>query len=215
MNITPLMTFLKVKPVMWTLAGLSIACIEFPIIYATLPLVFSELRPKEGSNQDVREMKEIGLLSVQRLQFSNVMTGKFPKDAPNLEKTTVYVRRIMRGHVTSTLDLSRIDVTNGPNGESVIVFPSLDSRPFIDEWIYFDSKGTGKYDTSNMTQAMDNEFRQTMLATATEPGRVERAKKQAEKIVAMLCPDREYLFRWPDDQAKDTPPIHSLVSHHE
>lgn len=206
MTLTPFLSLLKVKSVKWTLIGLASAVVCLPLISTVLPYVFPDSRAKSGSYPDVVEIKEISLLSVQRLQFSKVITVTSPPNLendlenPNLE---IFIRRIMRGHVTTSVDFSKIDVTNSPDGKVVVKFPELVTEPFIDQWIYYDSKGTGDKDNidtvKEMTKAMDGAFRETMLKAALQTNRVERAKQQAERIVKMLYPDLEFEPRWPED----------------
>lgn len=218
MTLSPFLSVLKTSPVKWTLIGLAIAFVGFPLISAVIPYVFPEAKAPSGSYLDVVDMKEISLLSVQRLNFSKVCTVRYgtdsttkvmnrllhpwagfdPSETNKLENAKVYVRRIMRGHVTTSLDFSKIN-TNRVNGKLVIEFPKLVAEPFIDEWIFYDSKGTGDVNTKEMTRAMDSDFRDAMLKTALQSERVERAKQQAERIVDMLYPGLEFEPRWPED----------------
>ncbi len=208
MTLTPVLALLKFKSVKWMLVGLAFAVVCFPLILVAIPYVFPNARAKSGSYSDVVEMKEISMLSVQRLQFTKVITLTSPPDLqddldnPDME---IYIRRIMRGHVTVSLDFSKIDVTNSPAGKVVIKFPKLITEPFIDKWIFYDSYGTGKKDNINsvkkMTNAMDGAFREAMLKAALQSNRVERAKEQAVRIVEMLYPDMEdFVVEWPDDK---------------
>lgn len=228
MSFASFFTFLKMKPVKWTLIVIAISFVGRPLLDATLPYVFPGARAPRGSYLDVKEMKEISLLSVQRLNFSKVVTwsdgtntaskAKAVADkalskiglsgnrktedqlANSLDNAEMYVRRIMRGHVTVSLDFSKINVTNSPTGKVVVKFPNLITEPFIDQWIFYDSKGTGNCNTKVITKQMDNDFRKVMLETALQSNRVERAKKQAVRIVEMLYPDiDEFVAEWPDD----------------
>ena len=222
MTLSPFLSVLKIKSVKWTLIGLAIAFVGFPLISAVIPYVFPETKAQSGSYLDVVDMKEISLLSVQRLNFSKVCTVRYgtdsttkvmnrlqawlgfnPSETNKLEDAKVYVRRILRGHVTTSLDFAKITVTNSPQGKILVLFPELITEPFIDEWIFYDSKGTGDVNTKEMTSAMDSAFRDAMLKTALQPERVERAKKQAERIVDMLYPGMEFELKWPQDDKKN------------
>ena len=183
---TPFVTFLKMKPVKWTLVGIGAAFVGIPVIVAAIPYVFPGVKAKEGSYLDVVEMKEISKLSVQRINFSRVVTATNPKGLSVTNNPSAYVRRIMRGHVTSSVDFSKIN-TNSVNGKLVVEFPKLVAEPFIDEWIYYDSKGT------------DQAFRDAMMIAVSQTGRVARAKEQAVRIVETLYPDLEFEPRWPED----------------
>ena len=196
---TPFVTFLKMKPVKWTLVGIGAAFVGIPVIVAAIPYVFPGVKAKEGSYLDVVEMKEISKLSVQRINFSRVVTATNPKGLSVTNNPSAYVRRIMRGHVTSSVDFSKIN-TNSVNGKLVVEFPKLVAEPFIDEWIYYDSKGTDKdHDPREMTKAMDQAFRDAMMIAVSQTGRVARAKEQAVRIVETLYPDLEFEPRWPED----------------
>ena len=202
MTLSPLLAILKIKSVKWTLIGLASAVVCLPMISAVMPYVLPDSRAKTGSYSDVVEMKEIGLLSVQRLQFSKVVTATDPPNLEtNLEAAVIYIRRIMRGHVTTTVDFSKINVTNSPEGKVVVKFPKLIIEPFIDKWIFYDSYNTGNDNTKEMTKAMDGAFRAAMLKAALQSNRVERAKEQAVRIVEMLYPDMDdFVAEWPDDK---------------
>lgn len=233
MSLAPFLAFLKMKPVKWTLAGIAIAFVGLPILDAALPYVFPGAKAPKGTYLDVKEMKEISLLSVQRLNFSEVCTWSYgtntaakakaiatkefdkvkelfglgdSKDADDLsinsvENAEVFIRRIMRGHVTVSLDFSKITVTNHPTGKVVVKFPKLVTEPFIDQWIFYDSKGTGNGNTKEISRHLDNEFRKDMLKTALQSNRVERAKEQAVRIVQMLYPDMDdFVAEWADDK---------------
>ena len=200
MTLSPLISVLKIKSVKWTLIGLAIAFAGFPLISAVLPYVFPEAKARAGSYHDVVEMKEIDKLSVQRLNFSKVVTVTYPPNLEtNLTKATIYIRRIMRGHVTTSVEFSDIVKTNDPNGKVIIRIPPPVAEPFIDEWIPYDSKGTGRVNTKEMSRAMDKAFREAMLKTALQPERVKRAKQHAERIIEMLYPDLEFEPRWSED----------------
>ena len=193
---TPFFTFLKMKPVKWTLLGVGAAFVGIPVIFAAFPYVFPNSKAKTGSYFDVVEMKKISNLSVQRLNFSKVVTATYPPGT-SVTNASIFVRRIMRGHVTSSVDFSKIN-TNSVNGKLVVEFPKLVSEPFIDEWVFYDSKGT-KTDPRVLTQKMDKEFRDDMLKAASQTGRVARAKEQAVCIVKTLYPDLDFEPRWPED----------------
>lgn len=197
---THFLAFFKLKPVKWTLLGIGAAIVGIPVIVAAVPYVFPGVKAKAGSYLDVVEMKEISKLSVQRINFSEVMTATVPEGMEtNLTQASVYVRRIMRGHVTSSVNLSDIK-TNCVDGKLVVEFPALVAEPFIDAWIYYDSKGTDKkHDPREMTKAMDQAFRDDMMQFALQTGRVARAKEQAVRIVETLYPDLEFEPRWPEN----------------
>ena len=233
MTFSPFLALLKIKSVKWTLIGLAIAFVGFPLISAAIPYVFPNAKARSGSYHDVVDMKEISLLAVQRLDFSKVCAvrhgtdsitkglnvvrnwiGFDSSDTNSLENSKVYVRRIMRGHVTTSLDFSKIAVTNSPQGKILVLFPNLIREPFIDEWIKYDSKGTGDVNTKEMTSAMTQAFRDDMRKNALQPERVARAKKQAERIVDMLYPDMEYEFIWPSDK-KDSSQSDSMEGKNE
>ena len=228
MSYAPIFTFLKMKPVKWALVVIAIAFVGLPFLDAALPYVFPGARASKGSYLDVKEMKEISLLSVQRLNFSKVVTFAYGTNTASkikaktdealasiglsggkkteglltnsLDNAEVYIRRIMRGHVTVSVDFSMIDVTNSPTGKVVVKFPKLVTEPFIDQWIFYDSKGTGNGNTKEITRHLDNEFRKDMVKTALQSNRVERAKRQTERIVKTLYPDMdEFVAVWPDD----------------
>ena len=195
------------KIVLIIACGIGIPCIGVPIYSFSKPFLFTEARAKNGSYSDVVDMKEISLMAIQRLQYSKVMTYSDPKDENDLDKCSLYIRRIMRGHVTTYLDFSDINTNTVENshGEKHFSMPCLTLQPVIDEWIYYDSKGTGKkeYGTGEITRGMNREFRDAMLDEATKnTNRIARAKKQAEQIVKLLYPDEDISsvsFDWPDD----------------
>ena len=197
MSLTSFLMFFKVKQVKWTLVGILLVFAGLPLIFNLIPrLLYSKI--ESGSYLDVVEMKEISKLSVQRLNFSNVVTATWPTNT-TVSNATVYVRRIMRGHVTTSLDFSRIVVTNSSGRRFVVEFPKLDIDPIIDKWVFYDSKGTGDRNTRNLTNAMDKNFREEMMKEALKPERVARAKKRAEDIIQMLYPDMTFESKWPQD----------------
>ncbi len=225
MTFSPFLAFLKMRSVKWTLVGVAIALVGLPAIISTLPYMFPDSRAKSGSYLDVVEMKTISKLSVQRLDFSKVCTsrsgtntmaklkklaGKYTgwsfssSETDNLDDSEVWVRRIMRGHVTTSLDFSKI-TTNSIDGKLVIEFPELVAEPFIDQWIYYDSHGTDSdHDPREMTKDMDCKFQTSMIEAALQPERVARAKEQAVHIVKMLYPDmEEFVAVWQDDKKND------------
>ncbi len=197
MSLTSFLMFLKVKQVKWTLVGIFLVFAGLPLIFNLMPrLLYAKV--ESGSYLDVVEMREISKLSVQRLNFSNVVTVTLPTNA-TISNAKVYIRRIMRGHVTTSLDFSKIVVTNSSSGGIVVEFPKLDIDPIIDKWVYYDSKGTGNVNTRNLTSAMDRKFREEMMKEALKPERVARAKRRAEDIVQMLYPDMTFKSKWPQN----------------
>ena len=197
----PLFMFLRMKSVKWVLLGMAIVFIGLPIFSSFVSHLIINAKVESGSYLDVVEMKEVSKLAVQRLNFSKVMTSQKPQTGP-LEKAEVYIRRIMRGHVTTSLDFSKIIVISNIPGKIIVEFPELVTESFIDEWIYYDSKGTGDNDPREMTKTMDKQFREAMRQEALKPERVVRAKEQAEYIVQMLYPDIKFESRW--SQKPDT-----------
>lgn len=200
MTMSSFLAFLKMKPVKWTLVGLGAAFVGIPVIVTAYPYIFPGTKNKAGSHLDIVEIKKISKLSVQRINFSEVVTATCPGEMEDHPfDATTHVRRIMRGHVTSSVDLSDIN-TNFVDGKLVVEFPKLVAEPFIDQWIYYDSHGTDKdHDPREMTQKMDRQFRDDMMQFALQTGRVARAKEQAVCIVKTLYPDLEFEPRWPED----------------
>ena len=185
------------KIVLLTLCGIAFFCIGIPLYSLAKPFLFSGARAKRGTYSDVVEIKEISRLSVHRLLFSKVVKRSSPKGEEDLDKCDIYLRRIMRGHVTTSLDFSRID-TNKLSGKVVFIMPPLEQEAIIDEWVYYDSKGTGDEKApKNFAEGMDAEFRKTILGEALHPNRVDSAKKQAERVVKLFYPDEEVSFCWP------------------
>ncbi len=204
MTLTPVLMFLKQRQIKWTLIGITIAFMGLPVIFSLTPYFLGD-KVKSGSYLDIVDTKEISRLSVQRLNFSKVVTSSSPK-GKKLDEADVYVRRIMRGHVTTSIDFSQITIISNSDGKNLVKLPELMPEPFIDEWIFYDSKGTGKYKTTDLTKDMDKEFRKAMMDEALNPERVARAKKQAEDIVKMLydIQDKEkFEFQWPQEPETD------------
>lgn len=178
------------------------ACAVISVYSYAKPFIFPNARAKVGSYSDVAETKEINRLAVQRLLFSKVVTKKTPKTSTSLDECSFYIRRIMRGHVTTSLDFSAIAISNTISGKRFFTMPQLEPEAIIDEWVYYDSKGTGDKDApKNATEGMDDEFRRALLdEITTNTNRIARAKEQAERIVKMLYPDEEFSpdsFNWP------------------
>ena len=208
----PVLAFLKLKPVWISLCAIVGIGVVLPVLSTAVPLVFPAARAKTGSFVDVVEMREIGLLSVQRYNFSHVVEGQYPQNV-DLEKSNVYVRWVMRGHVTVSLDFNAIEVSKpvDTNEWTIIVsLPPLKYDAIIDEWIYYDSKGTKEHDPTTLTRAMDQAFREKMDKEAKAPDRVERAKKQAETFLEQLCPDAKLKFEWIMPESKDDSSIQTV-----
>ena len=198
MTLTTVLMLLKKKPAVWTLIGIAIAFIGLPVISSLVPCILYD-KVEAGSYFDVVDMKEISWLSVQRLNFSKLVTATRPKDA-TLGKADAYLRRIARGHVTTSLNFSEIAITNSPEGIFYVKFPPLNTKSIIDEWIFYASKGTDKDNSGALAAEIDKEVRKQMEEDALKPERVARAKKQAEEIVKMLydMQDKEkFVFQWP------------------
>lgn len=200
----PVLAILKLKPVWISLCAIVGIGVVLPVLSTAVPLVFPAARAKTGSFVDVVEMREIGLLSVQRYNFSHVVKGQLPQNV-DLEKSDAYVRWVMRGHVTASLDFNAIVVSKPvvTNEWTIVALPPLKYDAIIDEWIYYDSKGTKEYNPRNLTEAMDQRFREKMDKEAKAPDRVERAKKQAETFLEQLCPDAKIKFEWISPESKD------------
>ena len=211
MTLTPLLMLLKKEPVKWILIGIAIVFICLPLISTMMPRLFYD-KVEKGSYFDVMDMKEISWLSVQRLNFSNVKEAVQPKGAP-LDKAEVYVRRIMRGHVTTLVDFSKIVVTNSIDGKFIIEFPELVAKPVIDEWIFYDSEGTGNWNPEEMTKDMNKAFIEEMKNEALKYDRVVRAKEQAECIVHMLYPDMKFESKWPQNPDAGTQSTAAETTH--
>ena len=193
----PVLAILKLKPVWISLCAIVGIGVVLPVLSTAVPLVFPAARAKTGSFVDVVEMREIGLLSIQRYNFSHVVKGQFPQNV-DLEKSDIYVRWVMRGPVTVSLDFNAIKVSPpvDTNEWTVVTLPPLKYDSIIDEWIYYDSKGTKEHNPRNITSAMDQSFREVMDKEAKSPDRVDRAKKQAEKLLEQLCLGEKIKFEW-------------------
>ncbi len=156
-------------------------------------------RPRRETYIDVKDLKEIGLLSVQRVQFSRGVLGLPPGVTPKspIRDNDLYVRRIIRGHATTSLDLAKVTVTD--TGKTVVLhMPVLEKpEPIIDEWVYYDSKGTAKVSPNELTKEMDHQFKEALVEFASDPDRQDRARKQAETLIAQLFPKKEITFDWP------------------
>lgn len=213
MTLTPVLMFLKQRQIKWTLIGISIAFVGLPVIFSLAPYFLGD-RVKSGSYLDIVDTKEISRLSVQRLNFSKVVTsssskGKKLEEAEDkkLEEADVYIRRIMRGHVTISIDFSQVTIISNSVGKNFVKMPELMPEPFIDEWIFYDSKGTETYGTSDLSKDMDRRFRKAMMEEALKPERVARAKEQAEDIVKMLYDIQgkdKFVFQWPQGSVSDS-----------
>ena len=114
------------------------------------------------------------------------------------------------------MNFSEIAITNSTDGKFYVKFPPLDTKPIIDNWIFYDSKGTDKDNSGELAQEINKKVRQEMMDEALKPERVARAKKQAQDIVKMLYDMQgkdKFEFQWPQESESDSTNITKKISH--
>ena len=177
-----------------------------PWLYRQVWQIYFSSTAKRGNIIDVTDIKGIGLLAVQRIQLSHVAEGCWNKDGSQKEKVRdndVYVRRIIRGHATRSLDFTKVKTIVESNGLVQVTMPALNTpEPFIDEWIYYDSKGTANRNPRALTKSMDSQFKEALRQFAQEGDRPERATKQAEDIIREMFPGHVVRIIWPDESER-------------
>lgn len=179
-----------------------------PWIYRQVWDTYFATKAKRMTLLDVTDVKEMGLLAVQRIQLSHVAEGSWNEDGSkkeNVRDNDVYVRRIIRGHATRSLDFSKVKTVVESNGLVRVTMPALNiPEPFIDEWIFYDSKETAQRKPNALTKRMDSDFKTALVNFAQEGDRPERAKKQAEDIIREMFPGYVVKFMWTDESERHT-----------